>query len=147
MKGRICFSLADPIALAGTELTCALRDAIIIGERFVLKTLGFAVYSFADYPHKYISSLIPRLADILNDGDERQKQVQRIFNICNDCMYLNLSSYTGLEVAVACIMLALNDRRVLRHQEIQRIQVDERIAVEIVGKMHAWYADGGVQIN
>lgn len=103
----------------------------MLTERYILKAFGFAVYSFADYPHKYIPSLAARLQ--IRDG-----QLQRLWNICNDSLQDDLvCSYSGLEMAWACVVVALQDKSILTHRELARMEVDGAIVEEIAHQLTA----------
>lgn len=106
------------------SLTASIRSHLVLAERFILKNLGFAVYSYADYPHKYTPALVKSCSI-------PPEVMQNTWNACNDAMLLDLVlDFSGLEIAVACIAVGLQKCNVSRAvwnrylEEVQRMQID-----------------------
>jgi hypothetical protein len=137
VKQRITYGPLDlSIASAGRELTSALRDALLLAERHVLRCLGFAVYSFAEYPHKYLPGAA-MLFQVPAAG------MQSVWSVCNDAMLVSLVEYTGLEVAAACIAIAL-DRMGSQDSAaytaaMESMQIEATVVLDIMQKIHTLY--------
>lgn len=106
VKGEIsCPSLINPTVLQGGDLTAAIRHHLLLSERMILKCLGFALYSYSDYPHKYTPSLSRRLA-------LPPSSMQIVWNVCNDSLLVDrlVIDYSGLEMAWAAILMTVTKK-------------------------------------
>eukprot|EP00981_Chlorochromonas_danica_P012311 scaffold4811_cov175-Ochromonas_danica.AAC.2 len=108
VKGAIsCPSLINRTILqgGGGELTAAIRHHLLLSERMILKCLGFALYSYSDYPHKYTPSLSHRLG-------LPPSSMQIVWNVCNDSLLVDrlVIDYSGLEMAWAAILMSVTKK-------------------------------------
>jgi hypothetical protein len=90
---------SKPLELGGQQYTL-WKNELIIMERFILKELGFSLYSIMDHPHKYILYFIK----LLNGSKDL---AQCAWNYLNDSLRLDVSlRYDAQTIASAAIYLA-----------------------------------------
>lgn len=76
------------------------KNELITMEMYILKELGFSLYSIMDHPHKYLLYFVK----VINGSNEL---AQTAWNYLNDSMRLNISlRYSAEKIACAAIYLA-----------------------------------------
>lgn len=84
----------------GCELYTTWKNELITMEMYILKELGFSLYSIMDHPHKYLLYFVK----VINGSNEL---AQTAWNYLNDSMRLNLAlHYSAEKIACAAIYLA-----------------------------------------
>lgn len=91
--------IPDVLELGGKRYN-EWKDELILMERYILKELGFSLYTCMDHPHKYILYYVKLL-----NGSTALSQLA--WNYLNDSLRLDLClRYLSQEIACAAIYLA-----------------------------------------
>ena len=93
----------------GTERYSQWKSELITIERYILKELGFALYSISEHPHKYILYYVKVLGGE-TDIKEIAQLSQMAWNYLNDSMRLDICLRYESN-AIACAALYMSARK------------------------------------